>query len=74
MTQLGILQQLWNYIERKWTKKNLEKKSWDSLMEWLKYCNNFKMRMDKNEYGKNPSRFTNETIGFIVTIQNYTKW
>jgi len=31
------------------------------------------MRMDKNEYGKNPSRFTNETIGFIVTIQNYTK-
>lgn len=29
--------------------------------------------MDKNEHGKNPSRFTNETIGFIVTIQNYTK-
>lgn len=27
MTQLDILQQLWSYIERKWTKQNLEKKT-----------------------------------------------
>jgi hypothetical protein len=51
-------------------KKNLKIHWWN---DW-KYCNNLKMRMDKIEYEKNPSRFTNETIGFVVTIQHYTKW
>lgn len=65
MIQLGILQQLLNYTERKWTKRNLEKKPQDSLTEWLEILHNLKMRMDKNEYGKNPSRFTNEKLGLL---------